>query len=221
MINAILFDLDGLMADSEPLAEWAWNQVLGQFGCRLDDQTLQDILGMRVIDSSALLCERFELPHSAEEAAAERNRAFLDAVPNRLKACAGLYPLLDDLADLGIPLAVATSGERKYVALALETLNIAGRFHIVVTGDEVTNGKPAPDIYILAAERLGVDPADCIVLEDAPLGVAAARAAGMMCIAVPNPRIPVSEFGEANWVFASLEDVREPLKAMIGEQISK
>ncbi|MBE9507891.1 MAG: HAD family phosphatase, partial [Chloroflexi bacterium] len=96
-LQAMVFDLDGLMADSEPLALWAWNQTLERFGHRLDDETLRDVLGMRVIDSARVICQRFLLPISPEQAMAEENRLFLEAVPTRLRACAGLYPLLDEL----------------------------------------------------------------------------------------------------------------------------
>jgi len=215
-VRAVLFDLDGLMADSEPLAEWAWNQVLARYGYRLDNGTLQEILGLRVVDSARLICQRFSLPLSPQEAAAERDRLFLDAVPVRLRARPGLYALLDALAARGLPLGVATSGHRRYVTLALQTMGVEGCFQVVAAGDEVARGKPAPDVYLLAAGRLGVSPACCLVLEDAPLGVAAACAAGMVCVAVPNRRTALLDFSHACWVFSSLEEVRGALDDLLG-----
>ncbi len=216
-MRAIIFDLDGLMVDSEPLAEWAWNRVLGRYGQRLDSQTMLDILGLRVVDSARLICERFRLPISPQQAADERDRLFLDAVPTRLRPCPGLYPLLDELADeRGLPLGIATSGHRRYVTLALGTLAIESFFQAIATGDEVARGKPAPDVYLLAAARLGVPPARCLALEDAPLGVAAARAAGMVCVAVPNPRVVLRHFTEAHRILLSLEDVRVALDDLLG-----
>jgi len=212
-----VFDLDGLMADSEPLAEWAWNQFLARYGHRLDAQMLQDILGLRVADSARLICQRFGLPVSPQDAAAGRDRIFLEVVPARLRACAGLYPLLDELAIRGSLLGVATSGHRRYVTLALRTLGVEGRFQAIATGDDVVHGKPAPDIYLLAADRLGVPPACCLALEDAPLGVAAARAAGMVCVAVPNPRIAGGDFSAAHRVLPSLEEVRRALDDLLGD----
>ncbi|MCK4451906.1 MAG: HAD family phosphatase, partial [Anaerolineae bacterium] len=137
------------MVDSEPLAQWAWNRVLARYGHRLDSQTMLDILGLRVVDSARLICERFRLPTSPQQAADERDRLFLDAVPTRLRPCPGLYPLLDELADeRGLPLGIATSGHRRYVALALRTLAIESFFQAIATGDEVARGKPAPDVYL-------------------------------------------------------------------------
>ena len=204
------------MVDSEPLAEWAWNQVLARYGHRLDSQTMLDVLGLRVVDSARLICQRFRLPISPRQAADERDLLFLKAVPDRLHPCPGLYPLLDELAERGLPLGVATSGHRRYVTLTLWTLAIESFFQAIATGDEVARGKPAPDIYLLAAARLGVPPACCLVLEDAPLGVAAARAAGMFCVAVPNPRIASRYFTEAHQVFPSLEEVRVALDDLLG-----
>lgn len=217
--QAVIFDLDGLMADSEPLAEWAWNQVLARYGRKLDDLTFREILGMRVADSARFICGRFPLPISPEEALAERDKLFLGAVPARLRARPGLYPLLDELAARDLPLGVATSGHRRYVTLALRTLGLEGRFQAIARGDEVERGKPAPDVYLLAAEQLGVPPGRCLALEDTPLGVEAARTAGMVCVAVPNRWTASLDFPGAYRVFPSLNEVREALDDLLnGEQ---
>ncbi len=218
-IRAVIFDLDGLMADSEPLAEWAWNQLLGRYGHRLDGETYRSVLGLRVVDSSKVICRRYGLPISPAEAMAERDRVFLEAVPSRLQARAGLYPLLDDLAARGLPLGVGTSGHRQYVTLALATLGIADRFGAVATGDEVAWGKPAPDIYLLAAERLGVPSAHCLALDDAPPGVASACAAGMVGVAVPNPHTAGLEFPSAHSILNSLDEVRERLDELLAGDV--
>ena len=215
-LQAIIFDLDGLMADSEPLAEWAWNQVLKQYGHKLDAQILQSILGLRVIDSARDLCQHFHLPISPKEAAGARDRLFLQAVPSQLQACPGLFALLEELETHGMPLGIATSGHKEYVELALQTLGIQERFRAIARGDEVERGKPDPEVYLLAASRLRVDPSECLVLEDAPLGVTAALAAGMLCVAVPNPRIPTSEFTAAHHVFSSLVEVHGALDHLLG-----
>ncbi len=212
---AAVFDLDGLMADSEPLAEWAWNQVLARYGQRLDGPTLQAILGLRVVDSARFLCERFRLPIPPEEAMAARDRLFLDAVPGQLQARPGLYRLLDELDARRLPLGVATSGHRRYVALALRTLGVADRFAAVVTGEDVARGKPAPDVYRQAAARLGVSPVRCLALEDSPIGVEAAWAAGMVCVAVPTVHTAGLGFAHAARVFASLDEVTGALDGLL------
>ena len=221
MIESVIFDFDGLMADSEPLSVWAWNQILARYGCQLDDDVLQSVLGFRIIDSAAVFCQEYQLPLTPQEAADARDEVFLAAVPHRLEPLPGLYPLLDALADRGLPLAVATSGHRRYIDLALETLGLAGRFPVIATGDEVTHGKPAPDIFLLAAERLGIEPAACLVLEDSAMGVEAAQAARTTCAAVPNPHIPPTEFAAADWVFPSLVEVRESLNDLLAGRLKR
>jgi HAD superfamily hydrolase (TIGR01509 family) len=214
-LQAVIFDLDGLMVNSETLAHWAWSQVLARYGRRLDDEAFRETRGLRVVDSARFFCERFSLPIGPAEAMAERQRLFLEAVPARLRACPGLYPLLDELDARRLPLAVATSGERQYVTLALQTLGLERRFRAVVTGDEVERGKPAPDVYLLAAERLGVLSARCLALEDAPLGLESARAAGMVCVAVPGEWSTADEFPGAYRVVPSLDAVREALDDLL------
>ena len=213
---AVILDLDGLMADSEPLAKWAWGQTLARYGRELDDQIFRDVQGMRVADSARIFCERFVLPISPEQAMAERDELFLQAVPTRLRPRPGLYSLLDELVARGLPLGVATSGHRRYVNLALQTLGLDVRFRAIAAGDEVERGKPAPDIYLLAAERLGVLPNRCLALEDAPLGVEAAVAAGMTCLAVPSQWTAELEFPGAYRVLPSLNEVREGLDNLLG-----
>ena len=217
-IFAAIFDLDGLMADSEPLAKWAWQQTLARYGEELDDQTFRQVQGMRIVESSHIFCERFSLPISPQQAMAERDELFLQAVPAHLRARPGLYPLLDDLDARGLLLGVATSGHRRYVSLALRTLGLDGRFRAVAAGDEVEHGKPAPDVYLLAAERAGVSPEHCLALEDAPLGVEAAVAAGMTCLAVPSQWTATLDFPGAARVFASLDEVREALDGLLGSR---
>ncbi|MFQ6101288.1 MAG: HAD family hydrolase [Anaerolineae bacterium] len=171
---------------------------------------------MRVTDSARFICERFPLPIGSEQALAERDKLFLEAVPTRLRARPGLYSLLEELAARGLPLGLATSGHRRYVTLALRTLRLDGRFRAIARGDEVKRGKPAPDIYLLAAARLGVPPDRCLALEGAPLGVESACAAGMACVAVPNQWTAALDFPGAYRVFPSLNEVRRALDGLCG-----
>ena len=216
-LQAVVFDLDGLMVDSESLAEWAWSQVLAGYGHRLDEQTFRDVLGLRVADSARVIRDKFQLPITFEQAHAERDKLFLDAVPTRLRACPGLYPLLDELAARKLPLALATSGHRQYVNLALRTLGLEDRFRASATGDEVAQGKPAPDIYRLAAERLDISPARCLALEDSLLGAESALAAGMACAVVPTRWTASLEFPVACRIFSSLDEVMDALDELLAD----
>jgi HAD superfamily hydrolase (TIGR01509 family) len=214
-MQAVIFDLDGLMVDSEPVAEWAWCQVLSRYGHALDDGTLRDILGMRVQDSARFITHRFRLPDDPKVVLAAREGLFLGAIPDRLRACPGLEELLDELAGRDLRLAVASSAHLQYLALALSTLGLEERFAAVVSGDEVAWGKPAADVYLLAAEGLGVPPLCCLALEDAPLGAESALAAGMACAVVPNLQVDAADFPDACRVLPSLEAVRGALDDLL------
>jgi HAD superfamily hydrolase (TIGR01509 family) len=176
---------------------------------------LEQMLGVRQIECAELLLERFHLPIPAEALARERNETFLALLPGRLRAMPGLGELIADLRARGLKRALATSGERRYVAMVMSELNLDGAFDATVVAEDVARGKPAPDVYLLAAERLGLPPAQCLVLEDAPNGVAAAQAAGMRCVAVLNEYTRSLDLSAADGVLPSLWAVRDHLDALI------
>lgn len=183
-IAAVVFDLDGLLVDSEPLQAWAWDAYARRFGTRLHDDVLARMLGLRAVDASRIFVEMLDLPVTPDVAVRERDELFLDAVPGRIAAHRGAAELVEALRERGVPLALATSGHRRYVDLALASAGLAGAFDAEVTGDQVERGKPHPDIYLRAAALLEIAPQHCLALEDAPNGVRAALAAGMICFAI-------------------------------------
>jgi len=213
-IAAVIFDLDGLMADSEPLSWWAWEQVLACYGHKLDAHIFRSVQGLRVADYEALICARFSLPISPEEAQAMRERLVLEAIPTRLRARPGLYQLLDELEARGLPLGIATSSSLEYARLSIQTLGIGERFQALATGDEVAKGKPAPDLYLIAAERLGVSPTRCLALDDSPQGIEAAIAAGMLPVAVPMVWTAPLEFPGCR-IYSSLHEVAASLNELL------
>jgi beta-phosphoglucomutase-like phosphatase (HAD superfamily) len=113
--------------------------------------------------------------------------------------------------------AVASSGVRPYVEAVLGAIGLAGRFEVVVTGDDVAKGKPAPGVFLRAAERLNVRPPACLALEDAPNGIAAAKAAGMRCVAVPNAFTRTLDLSAADRILPSLNAVRDALDTLLDE----
>lgn len=207
-IQAVVFDLDGLLVDSEPVQIEAWDAFLAQYGHALDPALLGDMFGLRVWDSARLVRDRLALPLSVDEVVAQRDAIFFDLLPGRLQPMPGTVELVTALTQRGLPLGLATSGHRRYVDIVLPALGLTGAFETEATGDEVARGKPAPDIYQLAATRLNIAPEHCLALEDAPLGVAAAKAAGMTCLAVPNEMTAALDgFQIADAVLPSLDAV--------------
>lgn len=212
-IAAVIFDLDGLLVDSEPLQAWAWDEYVTRFGVRLTPDVLHRMLGRRAVDAVEIAVEMLDLPVTAADALRDRDEIFLAAVPGAIQPMDGARELLAELRRRGVPVALATSGHRRYVDLALESAGLTGQFDREVTGEMVTHGKPHPDTYLQAARMLNIAPELCLALEDAPNGIASAKAAGMLCFAVcADPDSP-HDISHADAVLTSLHQVMGTLQA--------
>ena len=188
-IQALIFDMDGLLVDSEPLTGIALAALLAQYDCQIDwdDTELGErLMGRRMPEILAVLAEMCGITTPAQELNDTLEALRVETLRGRLQAYPGAAQLLTCAQTAGLRVALATSGRRSYVDAVLAEVQFTGRFAVEVTGEDVTHGKPDPESYLLAASRLGVAPASCVVLDDAPNGIAAAVAAGMRAIAVPN-----------------------------------
>ena len=210
-IRAVIFDMDGLMVDSEPLHTEATSLFFQRLGLTFNLDHRPDLVGRKTVESLAILKQKYNLDMALEDIFREREGIFLELVRQKLQMRPGLEILLRRLKDAGYPLALASSGYRAYVNLVLEKFHLWDFFQTLVTGDEAQEGKPSPEIFLLAAKRLGVPPTLCLVLEDSEHGVVAAKRAGMQCIAVPNSVTQGRDFSLADVVVCSLEEVTVPL----------
>lgn len=208
-IDAVIFDLDGLLIDSEPLQIRAWRDYLDTHGATLTDELLARMYGLRLADSARVVVEMLELDVTEDVVARDRDAIFLATVPGNIEAQPGAIEIVTTLHEQGVPIALATSGHRRYVDLALESAGIPSLFTVEVTGDLVTRGKPDPETFLTAASLMEIAPERCLVLEDAPNGVRAAKAAGMTCIAIPNADTAALDLSMADHVMSSLEEVAE------------
>jgi HAD superfamily hydrolase (TIGR01509 family) len=211
-VQAVVFDLDGLLIDSEPLQAWAWHEYVARFGAVMTPDVLGRMLGLRAIDAVKIPIEMLDLPVDEVTALRDRDEIFLAAVPGAIHAHAGAKELIADLQQREIPIALATSGHRRYVDLALASAGLTGLFDQEVTAELVTRGKPHPDVYLRAAELLAIPPDRCLAIEDAPNGVTAAKAAGMRCIAIPGDHATPDKVAHADAVLESLADVIGKMK---------
>ena len=187
-IRALIFDLDGLLVDSEPLAARAMADFLRRYGYEPRPEVAAQVLGRRLPEAIAIVRNAYGL----EPPVAELTRIYGEMRLAALRGSVRPMPGAADVIAFGraarLRLALATSGQRAHADLSLAESGLAGLCDAEATGDEVERGKPAPDLFLLAAERLGVEAPACVVFEDSPLGVAAAVAAGMRAVAVPNQR---------------------------------
>jgi HAD superfamily hydrolase (TIGR01509 family) len=185
-ISALVLDMDGLLVDSETVSGEALRLFLDAHGHEMLPSTLEDALGRRLPEAMEMVAAAYDLPGPLGELVVAFDAMRLEALRGNVVAMVGAVELLDWAVAKGLPCALATSSSRGQAEVALTEAALMGRFDVEVTGDEVQRGKPAPDLFLLAAERLGVPPESCVVFEDAPAGLEAAARAGMRRVWVPN-----------------------------------
>jgi HAD superfamily hydrolase (TIGR01509 family) len=207
---AVIFDMDGLMLDTEPLAARAWTDAATSLGLAFDHAVTRRLVGRNFPDCVALIRAHHGDGYPVDALMTAWHGAY-DAIVARegISLKAGLLDLLAWLDAERIPGAVATSTRRTRARAKLEQTALAHRFAVLVGGDEIARGKPAPDVFVAAAARLGIAAAECVVLEDSEPGIRGALAAGMAPIMVPDGEVPSPEvLALAPLVLPSLTEVR-------------
>ncbi len=192
MIEAVVFDLDGLLLDTEQVWDEAREGLVRERGGRWHDRAQADMMGMSSTEWSRYLHEELGLAEPPEEL----NRIVVERMEERyrrhLPLVDGAVEAVRRLSDRW-PLGLASSSNRPLIDLALDEMRVADLFRATVSSEEVARGKPAPDVYLEAARRLGVRPEDAVAVEDSASGIRSAKAAGMGVIAIPNAHFPPSD----------------------------
>ncbi len=185
-MEAVIFDLDGTLVDSM----WIWDPIdvefLGEYGHQVPPDLHEAIEGMSFTETAAYFKERFSIPLTLEEMKNRWNEMAMNKYLRQVPLKEGAAEFLKQLRDRGVQAGIATSNSRQLVESVLQARGIGEYFSSVVTGCEVKAGKPAPDIYLRAAENLGVSPKACMVFEDVPAGIRAGKRAGMTVTAVAD-----------------------------------
>jgi pseudouridine 5'-phosphatase len=207
-LSAVVFDLDGLIVNSEDVYEQADVEVLRRRGKVYDGELRAKMMGRPTAESLRAMIEWHALEDTVELLEAERSLLRDKLLKISLDAMPGLHGLLHFLEAAGVPKAIATSGHRSYAADVLGRLDLHTRFEFVLTSEDVTHGKPAPDVYQLAAARLGLRPSETMVLEDSVNGCLAGVSAGAFTVAVPNRHTRDYEFAGVEFVAETLADPR-------------
>jgi HAD superfamily hydrolase (TIGR01509 family) len=205
-IRAVVFDLDGLMFDTEALFFRACSEVLEARGKRFTAEIMRSLIGRRAVEVAGWLKELAGVDEPPEVILAEVKERFAAEVDSAVHPTPGLISLLDRLGRLRLPSAVATSSGRSYADRLLHRHGLAHRFAFVLGSEDVTRGKPDPQIYRLAAERFGLPPGELLVLEDSPAGVEAGRGAGAVVVGVPHEHSPAEALQLADLIVPRLDD---------------
>ncbi|MFO0977226.1 MAG: HAD family phosphatase [Planctomycetaceae bacterium] len=215
-IQAVVFDLDGLMLNTEDIFELAGQQLMARRGMEMTDELRRGMLGRRPIEAFTVFREMTGLPDTIEELMMETKTLFEAIAVHHLGPMPGLISLLQLIDSKQLPRAVATSSPRAYMETLLGRMQLLSGFRFTLTAEDVTHGKPNPEIYLKAAEKLGVDPGNMLVLEDSETGTRAAAEAGAFVVSVPNRHTDWGDFTRSNMCVGSLEDVA--LRRLILEQ---
>lgn len=205
-LQAVIFDMDGVLTDSEPLYAEALNKVLHATGKVLTDKDHEAIMGSSIDYTWEWVIRRFGLPGGPQDWLSEYDRAVVRLLSTRVEPTPGIYSLLDALEAKGMKIGLASSSQHNWVRAVLARLGIAERFSSIAACEMVTQAKPAPDLYLLAARGLGVEPSRCIAIEDSPRGIKAGKAAGMLTIALRTAPTEGLDISEADLAIDSLGD---------------
>ena len=206
--RAVVFDMDGLMFNTEEVYTLVGTELMRRRGHDFPDGLKDAMMGLTPQAAFEAMIRWHALDQSWEALMVESNAIFLGLLKDELAPMPGLFELLDALESAGIPKAIATSSDRRLADACLSPYDLQDRFQFVLTAEDVTHGKPHPEIYLTAARRLGPPPEETLVLEDSQNGCRAAVAAGAFTVAVPGEHSRDHDFGVASLVVDSLGDPR-------------
>lgn len=214
-VQAIIFDMDGVIVNSEPLHAQALAETLVRIGFpTTPGMRIADYVGRSDQDFWKDFVACFQPPQTLLELVRLKRDRVVELVREHEPLFAGLPELVAQLAARW-PLALASGSERPVIEAVLDIEGLRRHFRVVVSSSEVAHGKPAPDVFLLTAQRLGVPPAACVVIEDSRPGVAAALAAGMRVVAVTNT-LPAHELSHATWTATNCDEVGRLLTSVAG-----
>ncbi len=205
-LEAVIWDMDGVLADTAPHHLLAWRETFVKRGINFTEADFMRGFGVRNDAIIKNVLGEAIAEEEIETIAREKEATFRRIIGKDVKPLPGALELVKELHNQGIRMAIASSTVMENIRLIIGSLAIEKCFQAIITGHDVTEGKPSPQVFLLAAQRLGAKPENCIVVEDAVAGVKAAKSAGMHCVAITSTH-PREKLAEADLIVASLEKV--------------
>ena len=207
-LRAVVFDLDGLMINTEDVYQLVGTELMQRRGKTFEDDLRGAMMGQPTLAALSVMIDWHQLSDRLEDLAAESDRTFWEKVEGNLTTMPGLHELLAFIDQQGLRKAIATSGARPYAEELLGRVDLHEHFEFLLTSNDITKGKPDPEIYLKAADRLGMSPAEMMVLEDSQNGCRAGVASGAYTVAVPSPHTAGHDYTGAKLVADTLADPR-------------
>lgn len=215
-IKAVVFDFDGLMFNTEEIFNLSGRELLRRRGKEMTPAVLSLMMGRKADEAFPMMIAALGLTEEPAALRAEERVIFQELLWKHVAPMPGLFELLAQIEAHGLPKGVATSSRRPYIESLLGHFQLTDRFHVTLTAEDVTHGKPHPEIYLTAAARIGVAPAEMLVLEDSEMGTRSAAAAGAIAVSVPHEHSRHHDFSTAYFVADGLHDPRI-LRLVTGE----
>ncbi|CAM4428404.1 HAD family hydrolase [Paenibacillus alkaliterrae] len=208
-MKAFIFDMDGVIIDSEPIHFDIDVKTMNFFGVTISPHELDEFVGMTNPEMWKILKQKFNLLHSVSDIIEYQLSSKIELIrTNEIGPINGIYELILELKKHNIVLGIASSSPIKFINEVLLKFKILDYFDCIVSGEEVAKGKPEPDVYLEAARLLGVDPSECIVLEDSRNGIQSAKSAGMKCIGFINKNSGNQDLSKADIIVNSIRDIK-------------
>ncbi|MHA1191095.1 MAG: HAD family hydrolase [Promethearchaeota archaeon] len=212
---AVIFDMDGVLADTGPIHYESWVKMANEIGKTFKKSFFEDTFGQQSVPITRQLVGRKVDQNLVEKWAQLKEKYYREMVKDKIEPLPGVIELIEDLKSINFKLAVGSSGPPENVELLLKSLKIELFFDTIITAAEVQNGKPFPDVFLIAAQKINVKPQNCLVIEDAPVGIEAAKRANMKCIALSTTH-DIVELRTADMIaqdlsFVSIKDIHNLL----------